>query len=399
MPAPGGEAGASCDDLLVMAGGGSVGAVCGWGDAAVHVDVDSIVRGKNATIFAVDVGVGGGGSSGGPRRVVVKRVTAQHAANKSGAVRDAFVRSAEREIAFYEDVAEDKPIAALWATARTAHRDAANGEYLLEMEDMYAAGFDQAPSLSAGRVRSALQALAVFHARYWGGGRSSGGAEEQAERGCFWPLHKRGAAEIDPEAAGRHWAACREHYPELLPAGLAERVARAAVEVDAAVAATCVTRVHGDCKGPNLFFVDAEEQEAEAGGDLGGNLGSRVRFIDAQWVGPGNPFSDVAYLLTAGLEAALLPRFDEFFAYYEEQLRARLDATQRREYEDVVRPTWDLCWLDYCRVVVLGLWKGLSPAKMERMAGEVGASMINRSQAHVAFIAARVDRKLAERGW
>eukprot|EP00754_Rhynchopus_humris_P003872 Rhum_TRINITY_DN12007_c0_g1::Rhum_TRINITY_DN12007_c0_g1_i1::g.48570::m.48570 len=392
MPAPVGEADPSCADLLVMAGGGSVGDVCGWGDAAVRVDAGSVVRGKNATIFAVDVG---GCGEQQPRRVVVKRVTAQHAANKSGAVRDAFVRSAEREVAFYEEVAADAPMAALWATARTAHRDAANGEYLLEMEDMYAAGFDQAPSLSAARVRSALEALAAFHARYWGGGRKGcgdGGAAEQEERGCFWPLHKRGAAETDPDAAGRHWEACREHYPDLLPAGLAERVARAAVEIDAAVAATCVTRVHGDCKGPNLFFADGREE-------TGGELGSRVRFIDAQWVGPGNPFSDVAYLLTAGLEAALLPRFDEFFAYYEEQLRARLDAEQRREYEEVVRPTWDLCWLDYCRVVVLGLWKGLSPAKMERMAGEVGASMINRSQAHVAFIAARVDRKLAEKGW
>ena len=205
-------------------------------------------------------------------------------------------------------------------------------------------------------MKNALSALAIFHAAYWGCPNVL-----SSERGCFWPLYKRSAAERSVETASLHWETVRGDVPPSWTRRLLHgwrRVRRRSTRLWSRAASP---ECHGDCKGPNLFFRDLQEG-AEA------SLDQQVRFIDAQWTGLGNPFSDVANLLTAGLEVDLLPRFDEFFAFYEEALLAALPESARQEYLDKVQCTWDLCWLDYCRVAMLGLWRNLSLTKLERAA-------------------------------
>eukprot|EP01061_Rhynchopus_euleeides_P011979 TRINITY_DN21592_c0_g1_i2.p1 TRINITY_DN21592_c0_g1~~TRINITY_DN21592_c0_g1_i2.p1 ORF type:complete len:328 (+),score=88.59 TRINITY_DN21592_c0_g1_i2:334-1317(+) len=323
---------------------------------------------------------------------------------EEGPLREAFLNSASREVAFYSDLAARcaaeaaaeasgtatpdvfRRVRSLWPVYHNSHADAANTEFLLVLEDMHHSGYTQSPNVSESRMKNALSALAIFHAAYWGCPNVL-----SSERGCFWPLYKRSAAERSVETASLHWETVRGDFPQLDPT-IASRLASRAAEIDKAVEQSSFTRVHGDCKGPNLFFRDLQEG-AEA------SLDQQVRFIDAQWTGLGNPFSDVANLLTAGLEVDLLPRFDEFFAFYEEALLAALPESARQEYLNKVQCTWDLCWLDYCRVAMLGLWRNLSLAKLERAAKDVGASMINRSIPHIEFIGSRVKQKLDEKGW
>ena len=65
------------------------------------------------------------------------------------------------------------------------------------------------------------------------------------------------------------------------------------------------------------------------------------------------------------------------------------------EFRRRLADTIDVCFLDYARVVVLGLWRGASPATMQANARKQGFSMVNRSPRHLEWIARRAARRLA----
>ena len=374
----------------------SVQQLCNWRKVvAIH---DGIVDGRNALIIPAIATP----QNGVEEHVVVKRVTSEHAMNKdAGQLRDAFLKSASREIAFYDDLQgrvkkEDAKkgvfhtVERLWPVCYQQHGDAEFTEYLLVLEDMHHSGYSQSPNISESRMKHALEALAIFHAAFW-----KDPEVMQSERGCFWPLYKRKEDETEKNNVDAHWEAVLQHFPQL-DATVAGRIAERSSEIDQIVAKSGVTKVHGDCKGPNIFFRDLENSGERP-------LEDSVKLIDAQWVGKGNPFSDVANLLTAGLDESLLPRFDEFFEYYDDHLIQELgkgsDSTEAAFYVEHIRPTWDAAWLDYCRVAMLGLWRGLTPERMEKSRKNVGSSMINRSTPHVEFMVQRVKEKLDAMGW
>ncbi len=77
---------------------------------------------------------------------------------------------------------------------------------------------------------------------------------------------------------------------------------------------------------------------------------------------------DVAYALTTSLEPGLLSDMDDFVDLYLRELFSRLSEMEKTSPLDreELRSHFDLVWLDYARVVVSGLWKGLSHEQIER---------------------------------
>ena len=77
---------------------------------------------------------------------------------------------------------------------------------------------------------------------------------------------------------------------------------------------------------------------------------------------PHAPFElqDVAYSLTTSLESGLLDSIDEFVDFYFERLRGKLSSLNLTPPPPSFRSHFDVCWLDYARVVLFGLWRRLS---------------------------------------
>ena len=70
---------------------------------------------------------------------------------------------------------------------------------------------------------------------------------------------------------------------------------------------------------------------------------------------------DVAYSLTTSLESGLLKNMDEFVDFYCERLNEKLSSRGvTKPPTDDLRSHFDVCWLDYARVVMFGLWRRLS---------------------------------------
>jgi hypothetical protein len=70
------------------------------------------------------------------------------------------------------------------------------------------------------------------------------------------------------------------------------------------------------------------------------------------------PPQDVAYSLTTTLESDLLTDMDSFVDFYCQRLSYKLAGTSFRLPEGF-RSHFDICWLDYARVILSGLWKRL----------------------------------------
>lgn len=175
-----------------------------------------------------------------------------------------------------------------------------------------------------------------------------------------------------------------------------------AEKLDTFVGKTAYTRIHGDCKGFNLFLNKTNDD---------------ILFIDMQWTGSGNPLQvrnptgicflnvflifknlqDVAYVLTTTLQADLLSQMDNLVDYYCDCLSSHLSQSQWNGISKAFRASYDLIWLDYARMIMTGLWKKLSEEYMERCQNTIGPSMINRSKDHAIFIINRVHFLMGER--
>ena len=252
-----------------------------------------VLRGRQALIF-------GAGPS------IVKFVGREHTEQKEAALQRPFVESCRREVDFFaalegagrEDGARCAALAGLFprvslALCTPVSSSPADEAFALVMDDLSAQGFVQPPSLSEQAAASALDSLAALHAHYWGDAAVLAG-----DRGGFWPLERRPSHELDEHAAQARWAAVAAAFSSEcrgLPQHLGRDLALAAQRLDAAVASTAVTMIHGDAKPANLF------SRPDGDGD-----GGACKLIDMQWCGRGNPLSDVAYLLATSLDADLL---------------------------------------------------------------------------------------------
>jgi hypothetical protein len=249
-----------------------------------------VLRGRQSLIFGA-----------GPR--VVKYVGKQHTEQKISAARQrSFVESCRREVDFYaalerscrEDGERCAALAALFPRVSLVLRTPVSSSpvdeaFVLVMDNLAAQGFVQPPSLTEQAAASALDSLAALHAHHWGDTAVLAG-----NRGGFWALERRPSEEMDAGAAQERWAAVAVAFSSEcrgLPQHLGRDLALAARHLDAAVASTAVTMMHGDAKPANLF------SRPDAG---------PCKLIDMQWCGKGNPLSDVAYLVSTSLHPDLL---------------------------------------------------------------------------------------------
>eukprot|EP01060_Flectonema_neradi_P036209 TRINITY_DN6906_c0_g2_i1.p1 TRINITY_DN6906_c0_g2~~TRINITY_DN6906_c0_g2_i1.p1 ORF type:complete len:412 (+),score=56.21 TRINITY_DN6906_c0_g2_i1:145-1236(+) len=344
------------------------------GKPITEVRSSDVIDGRQATIIPAVID---------GKHVVVKRVSNSHAIQKpEGVVRDTFVGSARREIDFYKNHVDKTK--AMWPECHLAVELPCEGqhpEFVLILENFTASGYDQHPQLTHNRMLSAIECLADFHAAYW-----NDSASLKELPGSFWVLPTRHESETNINAVEKHWESLCKFNDNFDPT-VGPRIANNAHSIDSKARSISITRVHGDAKGPNMFFKDITDDKSEC------------RLIDAQWTGSGNPLSDVANIITAGIHIDRLDDFDNYFEHYNNYLQSRLSPDHLPTYLQHVLPTWDYCWLDYARVVILGLWQGMNNDKFARNQNNVGSSMVGKSKPHMEFLVRRADAKMKENGW
>jgi hypothetical protein len=223
------------------------------------------------------------------------------------------LRSYEVERAFYRAYAPRcgagcRVPAALGARAR-------DGQWLLVLEDLDAAGFDARRNrVSPAELQACLRWLAQFHATFLG---------EQPESlwkvGTYWHLATR---------------------PDELRALTDPALRRAAPILDQRLSsARFRTLVHGDAKLQNFCFTKA---------------GDDVAAVDFQYVGGGVGVKDVAYFLTSCLSSRELERDDgRYLDDYFSALRAAVDSrnagVERASVEAEWRELYPFACADFCR--------------------------------------------------
>jgi thiamine kinase-like enzyme len=196
------------------------------------------------------------------------------------------------------------------------------GEWLIVMEDLAAAGFTTTvEDADTAHLSAALHWLANFHARYMGTH-----SEHLWEHGTYWHLQTR---------------------PDELEALDDERLKVNAARIDAALNKTTHrTIVHGDAKLANFCFT--------ADGTL-------AAAVDFQYVGHGCGMKDVAYFMSSAIEPEDCGKMemwvlDTYFAALENAIRHYHPYLDSTEIESEWRPLFAVAWADFQRFV-----KGWSP--------------------------------------
>ena len=338
------------------------------------MDTSQVIAGRQATIIPAMLG---------SSQIIVKRVSHSHAMQKpEGVVRETFIGSARREVEFYKNQVEKTR--SMWPRYYLAEEipcPGQNPEFVLILENFTASGYNQKPELTHSRMLSALEGLAEFHAAYW-----NDAASLRELPGSFWVLPTRHASETDIDSVSRHWKSVCD-FNNNFDVTVGPRIAKFSEEIDRQARSVSITRVHGDAKGPNMFFKDLTDDKSEC------------KLIDAQWTGSGNPLSDISNIITAGIHVDRINQFDDYFQHYDTILQSLLSEEQLATYLKLVRPTWDYCWLDYARVVMLGLWQGMNNDKFTKNQNNVGSSMVGKSKPHMEFVVSRADAKMKQMGW
>lgn len=226
------------------------------------------------------------------------------------------LRSYAVEQRFYRDYA---------STCGTPQRDACrlpaalhsseqNGELLLALEDLDAAGFDQRrDACSLDEVRACLTWLSRFHARFMGTPPAG-----LWDVGTYWHLATR---------------------PDEL-AAIGDHRLRAAAPVLDAILNRCQfqTLLHGDAKVENFCF----------------SASGAVSAVDFQYVGGGCGMKDVAYLLSSCLSAPQCAAHAEaLLGHYFAQLQQNLSWLHPLIDADAVIAEWQslypVAWADFVR--------------------------------------------------
>lgn len=252
---------------------------------------------------------------GGPMpRAIVKWVRPPH--DDDGVSADRKRRSFDVETTFYRTTASRCDDSCRVAALLAARGGARDGEWVLVLEDLDAAGYTgRTGEPDDDLLDAALGWLASFHARFLG--ESIDGLWDT---GTYWHLGTR----LDELAL------------------IEDRVLRdlAPIVADRLAGVRHRTIVHGDAKPANFCF-----RQESAG----------VAAVDFQYVGSGCAMSDVAYLLYGrddepadGIDHA---RLDIYFRHLRRELARRPDA--RALDVDAIEAEWrslyPIARLDFCR--------------------------------------------------
>ncbi|XP_059078445.1 uncharacterized protein LOC131876920 [Tigriopus californicus] len=363
-----------------------------WSEATKFiVPREKLIRGMQANMFSIQLeGLDDQGQSQ-RRHLIAKRIVPGELPPKSNMVMwKQFVESVQREIDFYKELLgleNADEIRALFpriyysdGSKIQCEDDILGSSYFFILMDDVSESFYQSCQIDETQAKSVLRNLAKFHAFFWNR------LPSYEPRGSFWTLERRKPLQ-ELEDAVITWSALLKRLPSLAASvpnadTLVTDVVTHAEKLDTFVGKTALTRIHGDCKGFNLFLSQTND----------GN----VLFIDMQWTGSGNPLQDVAYVLTTTLQADVLPNMDKLVDFYCHCLSEFLPKTIWDEISEEFRIGYDLIWLDYARVIMTGLWKKLSEEYMERCLNTIGPSMINRSKDHALFIVRRVHSLVRE---
>lgn len=226
--------------------------------------------------------------------------------------------------------------------ARLLMHDEVDGEVLILLEDLDAAGFpERLGSVGPGEIAACLRWLAYFHATFMGATPAG-----LWTTGTYWHLATR---------------------PDELEALEDPTLREAAPRLDALLnGATFQTLVHGDAKLANFCFAPEAATSPRA-----------VAAVDFQYVGGGCGVKDLAYFLGSCLDDAECEAFEaEHLDQYFTLLRSALAARQPDLDADAVEREWrdlyPVAWTDFHRFL-----KGWSPGHWkihsysERLAREV----------------------------
>jgi hypothetical protein len=262
-------------------------------------------------------------------RVVVKHVRPPTAANhprgwNTSRSHERKLRSYDVETAWYRDFAPK--CSADCRVARSLGAHTTNGQWLIVLEDLDAAGYCERHSFMGEQdVQSCLKWLAYFHATFVG----------QSPEG-LWPI-------------GTYWHLATR--PDELEALEDSALREAAPKIDARLnACHYQTLVHGDAKVANFCF-SPEAFEVAA--------------VDFQYVGAGCGMKDVAYFLGSTLNAAACESdadryLEDYFRILHialSELRPEIDA---RALQDEWRSLYPFAWADFHRFLAgwsPGHWK------------------------------------------
>ncbi|MDT0275455.1 phosphotransferase family protein [Blastococcus goldschmidtiae] len=267
----------------------------------------------------------------GPASLVAKLPAADEG---SRATAIAF-RSYEKEVRFYQELADRLPV----RTPRLhyADLDVATASFVLLLEDLAPAEpGDQLQGCGTDVAAAAVAELVNLHAPLWG---------DPALRQLDW-LHgdPEGRGALLREVLPMLWAGFQERYA----ASLEPHVKQAGDLYFGAMAFGRLGSRHQDDRPVTVTHVDYRLDNLLIDPD------GVVTVVDWQTCGTGNGPSDVAYFLGAGLAP---------------EVRREAEVRLVRGYHDglvaagVTGYDWADCWLDYRR----GTWSGLSMAVLASM--------------------------------
>ena len=273
---------------------------------------------------------------GAPASVVGKFPAKDPASRQSGADHVLY----RSEVSFYRQLAHT--VAIHTPKAYVAEIDLANDDFTLLFEDLGPARQgDQLAGCDLADAEVAVREAAALHAPRWG---------DASLLALDWILLKAERAQAITAMLPPIIGLYRERYdgqlePEFM--ALVEKLpaAMARMREDAT---SPFTVQHGDYRLDNILF------------DIQG--GARpMATLDWQTVGVGPGATDVAYFLSAGLDADLR-RANE-----QDLIRLYLDELQRRGVQDY---GWDACWRDYRRFtlhgILMGVFSALAVERTER---------------------------------
>lgn len=205
----------------------------------------------------------------------------------------------ERELRFYQRLAERVPLSAPHAYAASMASDSDN--FILLLEDLQGwTNGDHLAGLSMDRTRLCLRELAALHAWSLAGPNSDVPVQFPSIAGAvardlFVPLFDAG------------WQVYRDKTEQSVPRSVARYAENYASYAGAALSAMSEQRalLHGDSRADNMFFDE-----------------DRLKVIDFQFMAYGSGASDVAYLVSQSLptsarrgnDEALVREYLDYFA-------------------------------------------------------------------------------------
>lgn len=182
----------------------------------------------------------------GPPTVVVKLPTADPGGHQVGSI----LRAWAREVAFYREVAPASPGARVPRCWHTGADDGA-GRWAVVLEDVPSQTIDAGQGATAAQARAGVDALAGFHATWWGGGA-------RQRFGWMPGFDATGVGGLAPLWADAH-PVFLERYGHMVPAPTDRWLLELAGWLgpwSARAAAEPLTVVHADYRLDNLLISD-----------------------------------------------------------------------------------------------------------------------------------------------